>query len=270
MGPNGGEEKETKNSESRIRIQEPPQIRCGKCMNCTRTSPCGACYQCTRGRMGACANRLCSEQQKQHLLGILQAKQAKSPMETNGTSPLTSVLGHLRDDFLGAKKERGRQSAIERCNVCENCLRTERCGSCANCLKQASTCTRQRCKERIKACNERAKQKKQDQWQVGEGNLNGEKPSPLGKRSMLESWSTSPNGVPPKKNQERRLCPANQQRLDKDDQRVDVYRGPEAPEEGDGAAPVGGDHQLQLANSPTAHQWDSRCGECTGCQMLSG
>ena len=31
---------------------------------------------------------------------------------------------------------------------------------------QASTCTRQRCKERIKACNERAKQKKQDQWQV--------------------------------------------------------------------------------------------------------
>ena len=26
-------------------------FRCGKCMNCTRTSPCGACYQCTRGRM---------------------------------------------------------------------------------------------------------------------------------------------------------------------------------------------------------------------------
>ena len=70
-----------------------------------------------------------------------------------------------------------------------------------------------------------------------------------GKNQNLKITSNSP---------ERRLCAANQQRLDKDDQRVDVYRGPEAAKEGDGAAPVGGDHQLQLANSPTAHQWDSR------------
>jgi len=304
---NGGEEKETKNSEPRIRIQEPPQIRCGKCMNCTRTSPCGACYQCTRGRMGACANRLCSEQQKQHLLGILQAKQAKSPMETNGTSPLTSVLGHLRDDFLGSKKERGRQSAIERCNVCENCLRTERCGSCANCLKQASTCTRQRCKERIKACNERAKQKKQDQWQVGEGNLNGEKPSLLGKRSMVESWSTSPNGGPSKKLKNEDSVPPTSNGLTKmvnglmsieDQKRLrkemaqrqlaaitnsnsqthpPLTNGIPASPGSPSATP--GSPQTPLVANPLLFSppppkvkapKTKRCGECTGCQMLSG
>ena len=46
----------------------------------------------------------------------------------------------------------------------------------------------------------------QQNHQVGEGNLNGEKPSLLGKRSVLESWSTSPNGVPPKKPKVRSLA----------------------------------------------------------------
>ena len=68
-----------------------------------------------------------------------------------------------------------------------------------------------------------------------------------GKNQNLKITSNSP---------ERRLCAATQQRLDKDGQRVDVYRGAEAAEEGDGAAAAGGDHQL--ANSPIAHQWDSR------------
>jgi len=168
----------------------PPAVlaRCGACMGCLRQQPCGACYQCTRGRPGACVSRTCSVQQREGLQRILQAKIQTAPKE-NGTNlnTVNSVLNHLQPS--PDKSKRGRQPITERCRTCEGCLRTERCGECSSCLKQVA-CSKLKCREQIRANNERQRLKK---IEAVNGGMTTDSQKTILVKRPIESWSMSPS-----------------------------------------------------------------------------
>ena len=105
-------------------------IRCNVCENCLRTERCGSCANCL--------------------------KQVRPYLLLHLTWP-TNSLWLYRSELL-------RNKDSTRITFCQG----SKAKSIYNIIfsYQTSICSRQRCKERIKACNERQKLKKQAQWQV--------------------------------------------------------------------------------------------------------